>query len=155
ADQAITVTTHAPASAVYGTSFGVAANAPGGAVAFTGGGGCSNSGNTFTMTSGANACLVHYDQAGRPDYDPPPQVTETVDAQKADLTITAQDRTKVYGDTLNIGTTAFTTSGLVPGDGIESVTLASAGAAAFAAPGTYPIVASAAIAAPGTNLGNY
>jgi carboxypeptidase family protein len=236
ADQAITVTTHAPLSAVFNASFGVAANAPGGVVTFTSAGGCMNSGNTFTMTSGTTGCLVHYDQIGNDDYNAAPQVTETVNAQKAEqtitfaslpdktygdanfapgatassgltvgysaagncttdgvtvhitgagscqvtatqsgdanynaassvmrsfsiatktLTITASDRSKVYGATLTLGTTAFTTSGLVPGDGIAGVTLTSAGAAAGAAPGTYPIVPSAAVAAGGTNLGNY
>src|SRR4029077_1360158 len=46
-------------------------------------------------------------------------------------------------------------AGLVGSDGIASVTLTSAGADAGAAPGTYPIVPSAAVAASGTDLGNY
>ena len=77
-DQTIAVTTHAPASAVFGTSFGVAANAPGGAVTFSSVGACSNSGSTFTMTSGTGTCSVRYDQAGSANYNAAPQVVESV-----------------------------------------------------------------------------
>ena len=70
ANQTITVTTHAPASAVFGTSFTVAATAPGGAVTFSSSGACSNSGATFTMTSGTGTCSVKYDQAGQRDLQP-------------------------------------------------------------------------------------
>jgi hypothetical protein len=77
----------------------------------------------------------------------------TVDVKP--LTITADDRSKLFGQTLLLGTTAFTTSGLVSGDGIAGVTLTSAGAAGGAAVGTYPIVASDAVGAAGTNLDNY
>ena len=44
ADQTITVTTHAPASAAYNASFAVAATAPGGAVSFSSSGACTNTG---------------------------------------------------------------------------------------------------------------
>jgi hypothetical protein len=82
-------------------------------------------------------------------------VVVSTTAGPASLTITANDRTKVQGTTLDLGTTAFSTGGLVGADGIANVTLTSAGAAANAAPGTYPIVPSAAVAAAGTDLGNY
>ena len=59
------------------------------------------------------------------------------------LTITATSASKCFGTTYVLGTTAFTSSGLVPGDNIGSVTLTSAGAAAGAAAGSYPIVPSA------------
>ena len=88
AGQTITVSTHAPASAVYNASFGVQANAPGGVVSFSSSGACSNTGNTFTMTSGTGTCSAKYDQAGNSNYNPAPQVTESVNAQKADQTIT-------------------------------------------------------------------
>ncbi len=72
----------------------------------------------------------------------------------AALTITAADRTKVYGDPLDLGTTGFTTAGLVNGDTVGAVALASAGTAATAtvAGGPYAI---AAAAAQGTGLANY
>jgi hypothetical protein len=88
ANQTINVTQHAPASAVFNTSFSVAATAPGGAVTFSSAGGCSNTGGTFTMTSGTTACSVRYDQAGNSNYNAAPQVVETTNAQKADQTIT-------------------------------------------------------------------
>ena len=44
------------------------------------------------------------------------------------LTITANDETKTYGDTLTFAGTEFTTSGLVNGDSVDSVTLTSDGA---------------------------
>jgi hypothetical protein len=71
------------------------------------------------------------------------------------LTITAGDRTKAYGDTLDLGTTAFTATGIVNGEGISSVTLSSVGAGSDAAVGAYPIVPSAAVPAGGTDLANY
>ena len=73
---------------------------------------------------------------------------------KASLTITASDRTKTYGDTVTSAGTEFTPSGLVNGDTVSSVTLASAGAAATASVSgsPYAITASAAV---GTGLGNY
>ncbi|MGL2965234.1 beta strand repeat-containing protein [Flavobacterium sp. XGLA_31] len=74
--------------------------------------------------------------------------------QKAPLTITASNATKDYGTTYTLGTTAFTTSGLLGGQTIGGVTLTSAGATAAAAVGTYPIVPSAATG--GTfNANNY
>jgi hypothetical protein len=236
ADQSISVTSDAPSSAVYGTSFAVAANAPGGVVAFSSSGACTNLDDTFTMSSGTSTCSVQYDQAGDDNYNAAPQVTQSVTAQKADqsisfsalsdrtygdadfdpgatassgnavsystsgscsivgadvhltgagsctvtahqggdanfnaaptvdqsfsiatalLTITANDRSKLYGQTLSLGTTAFSTSGLVNGDGVATVTLSSAGADAGAAAGTYPIVPSDAVAAAGSDLSNY
>ena len=89
ADQTITVTTHAPASAVFNTSFTVAATGGGRAArsTFSSAGACTNIGATFTMTSGTGTCTVKYDQAGDANYNAAPQVTETVNAQKADQTI--------------------------------------------------------------------
>jgi len=86
AAQTISVTTHAPASAVYNTGFSVAATGGGSGnpVTFSSSGGCSNAGGSFTMTSGTTACQVKYDQAGSSNYDAAPEVTETVIAVKAD-----------------------------------------------------------------------
>ena len=70
---------------------------------------------------------------------------------KASLTVTADSQSKVYGaDGLN--TSLFTTTGLVSGDSVSAVNLASAGAAAGANVGSYAIIASNAT---GTGLGNY
>ena len=87
ADQTITVTQHAPSTAVFNTSFSVAGNGPGGVVTFTSGGACSNNGSTFTMTSGTGTCTVNFVQGGDANYKPAPQVTESVTPQKAGQTI--------------------------------------------------------------------
>jgi hypothetical protein len=72
----------------------------------------------------------------------------------AALTITANDRTKTYGDTVTFAGTEFGTSGLVNSDTVASVTLTSAGAAATAqvSGSPYDITPSAAV---GTGLANY
>ena len=76
----------------------------------------------------------------------------TVEAKA--LTITADDLTKTYGDSITFAGTEFSTSGLVNADTVDSVTLTSSGAAATASVGgsPYDIVASAAV---GTGLANY
>ena len=65
----------------------------------------------------------------------------------AALTITADDRTKTYGQTVVFAGTEFSVVGLLNGDTVDSVTLASPGAAATAtvAGSPYPITASAAV----------
>jgi len=81
-DQAINVTIHAPANTVYNTQFTVAASGGGSGnpVTFSSSGACANNAATFTMTSGTGTCTVQYDQAGDSNYNPAPQVTETVNA---------------------------------------------------------------------------
>jgi hypothetical protein len=74
----------------------------------------------------------------------------TID-QKA-LSVTANNRTKIYGEVLDLGTGAFATSGLVTGDAVTAVTLTSAGVGAAANVGSYAVVPSAAV---GTGLANY
>ena len=78
--------------------------------------------------------------------------TNAFTVNRATLTITANDRSKIYGETLALGTTAFTQTGLVTDNGnghsLAGVTLASAGAAAIATVGgpgpVYAITAAAA-----------
>src|SRR5205807_1395972 len=89
ADQTITVTTPAPASAGYNSMFTVAATASSGlAVAYSSTGGCSNTGATFTMTSPTTACVVHYNQPGNANYNAAPEVTSSTTAAKGSQTIT-------------------------------------------------------------------
>jgi hypothetical protein len=99
ASQTITVTTAAPSSAAYNSKFTVAATASSGlAVAYTSSGGCTNSGATFTMTSGSTSCTVQFNQAGNADYNAASPVTETVTAAKASQTITfANPGVQTYG----------------------------------------------------------
>ncbi|HEU4713368.1 MAG TPA: MBG domain-containing protein [Pyrinomonadaceae bacterium] len=80
----------------------------------------------------------------------------TVEAR--DLTITASNKTKTYGDTVifdqTTPSTDFSVAGLVNSDTVDSITLTSTGAAATAtvAGSPYDIVPSAAV---GTGLTNY
>ena len=81
-------------------------------------------------------------------------VNGTLTVNPATLTITANDLTKTYGDTVTFAGTAFTTTGLVNSDRVTSVTLTSPGAAATAtvAGSPYAITPSVAV---GTGLDNY
>jgi hypothetical protein len=92
APQTITFNTSPPTSASYKTSFTVAATASSTlAVTYTSSGVCSNSGATYTMTSGTGTCKVIVSQAGNTNYAAAPQITTTVTAvySKASLTPTA------------------------------------------------------------------
>ncbi len=88
--QTITFTTNAPGTAVYNSSFTVVATGGGSGnpVVLTSAGSCSNSGATYTMTSGTGTCMVIANQAGNSSYSAAPQVTETVNATPASQTIT-------------------------------------------------------------------
>ncbi len=77
-------------------------------------------------------------------------ITDTIN--KATLTITANNASKVDGTLTTFSSTAFTATGLANGDTLPGVTETSTGAAAAAAAGTYTIVPSAAT---GTGLDNY
>ncbi|MWV23039.1 hypothetical protein FVE89_13750 [Methylobacterium sp. 2A] len=81
-------------------------------------------------------------------------VTGSGTIDPAALTITAADRTKTYGQTLDLGSTGFTAAGILGTDAVTGVGLSSAGAAAAAdvAGGPYAITAANA---QGTGLANY
>ena len=122
ADQTINVTTHAPASAAYNTSFSVAATAPGGSVSFSSSGSCTNTAASFTITSGSGTCSVKYDQAGDANYNAAPQVTETVNAQKANQTIIVT----LHAPASAVYNTGFSVAASGGGSG-NAVTFSSAG----------------------------
>ena len=86
-------------------------------------------------------------------------VNATGTINQAPLTITANNATKTYGGTLNLAGTEFTSTGLLTGETIGSVSLASTGAAsgAIVANSSYPITPSGGVAAAGNNfnLANY
>jgi hypothetical protein len=90
ATQTIAFTTSPPTTAAYKTSFTVAATggASGNAVIFTSSGACSNSGATYTMTSGSGTCSVIANQAGNSNYAAAPQVTKSVTATYSVATLT-------------------------------------------------------------------
>jgi hypothetical protein len=87
--QTITLT-NVLASAAYKSSFTVTATGggSGNAVKFTSSGACSNSGATYTMTSGTGTCSVIANQAGNSSYAAAAQVTKTVNASLVAQTIT-------------------------------------------------------------------
>ncbi|NYS25647.1 MBG-2 domain-containing protein, partial [Rhodobacteraceae bacterium 2376] len=78
----------------------------------------------------------------------------TLSVTPAPLTITAEDREKVFGEELELGTTAFADSGLRNDDRVDSVFLFSAGTPADApvAASPYAIEVSDPV---GSGLGNY
>ena len=86
------------------------------------------------------------------NYTLPTSAAGTGTINTAALTITAGDQSKTYGQTLALGTTGFTATGLIAGDSVSGVTLASAGTPATANVGSYAINPSAAI---GSGLANY
>jgi hypothetical protein len=124
ADQAIAIGTHAPSSAVYGTSFTVAATGggSGNAVVYGSSGGCSNTGATFTMTSGTTACVVSYSQAGNSNYKSSPILFDHVVGKPASqaITVTTHAPSKaIFGTSFTV--VASSNSGL-------AVTYSSSGA---------------------------
>ncbi len=79
--QSITVNTGAPATAAYLTNFTIAANASSGlSIAYTSSGSCTNSGATYTMTSGIGNCSVIMNQVGNGSYAAAAQVNESTGA---------------------------------------------------------------------------
>ncbi|MDD5141755.1 MAG: MBG domain-containing protein [Verrucomicrobiales bacterium] len=76
--------------------------------------------------------------------------TLTIGAKAA--SVTANNASKNYGQTVTFAGTEFTSGGLINGDTITSVTLTSVGATNTAGVANYPIVATSAL---GTGLGNY
>ncbi len=78
--------------------------------------------------------------------------TGALTINQAPLTITASNQSKVYGTLASLGTSAFTASGLLNGDSVSGVTLASPGAVATAGVGSYALTPSGAL---GAGLSNY
>jgi hypothetical protein len=76
------------------------------------------------------------------DYTYNTTASTTADITAKDLTITANNATKTYGDEKTFVGTEFTSIGLAPTDTISSVTLTSDGVASTSAVGTYLITPS-------------
>jgi hypothetical protein len=152
-----TITFATPASHTYGNSdFDPGATASSGlAISYGASGACSIVSGKVHLT-GAGSCTVTADQAGNPIYNAAAEVQRTFLVGRAALSITAKNQSKYVGQSLTLGTTAFTTSGLVGSDSVSAVTLTSSGAAVTAVTGSYSIVPSSPVAGPSTNLaGNY
>ena len=126
---------------------------PGDAVAYTSGTASFasfNVGNNIPVTA-TGLTLAGADAA---NYTVNSSASTTADIVLRTLTITADSIPKVYGQTVTFTGTEFTTQGLLGEDTVESVSLASAGAAATAtvALSPYAIVASNA---QGSGLDDY
>jgi hypothetical protein len=97
ADQTINFSTPPPANAIFNTNFTVVATASSGLpVSYSATGVCSNVAGVYTMTSGTGTCTVQVDQAGNANYNPAPQLTQNVTAQKANATINVTGFTGTY-----------------------------------------------------------
>jgi hypothetical protein len=136
-----------PESIVYGTPLSTNQN---NASATVGGGYTYNPTNGTVLPAGTNLLSVIFTPSDTNYAGTNLSVFLVV--TPAPLTITANSTNKLYNTTLTLGTTAFTSSGLVNGDSVSNVTLASAGTIASAPVGTYPIIPSAAV---GSGLTNY
>jgi len=113
ANQTITVNTHAPVNATYNSQFTVAATASSSlAISYSSSGVCTNTGATYTMTSGTGTCTVKYDQAGDTNFNAASQVAESVTAQKASATIALSNLTQVFDGSPKFATASTTPPGL-------------------------------------------
>lgn len=127
--QAITFNTVPPTSAAYGDSFTISAagGASGNPLSYSSSGGCTRSGATFTMTSSTSACAIAINQAGDATYAAATEVSFEVAATKRAVTVTAQNKSKVLGDS-DPALTFTVTSGLVlEGDNLGVVLERAAG----------------------------
>ncbi len=123
--QTITITPSSlPPSAVYKSSFTVAATASSGLpVTFSASGACSVAPGTgtYTMTSGTGTCTVIANQAGNSNYSAATQITKAVSATLATPTVTwnsALPASAAYGTSFTVaatstsgGTITYSTSG--------------------------------------------
>ena len=102
------------------------------------------SGNVLTIT-GAGGVVVEADQAGNATYNAAPSVDESFTVSSALLTITANNATKAYGDSLPLLGVSY--SGFVNGDTAAKLTTpptlaTTATASSHVFTGGYPITAS-------------
>jgi hypothetical protein len=112
--QTVSFTSNAPPKAVYNTSFTVAATSSSGLpVVYLSSGSCSNSGASYTMTSGTGTCTVTASQPGNSNYSAAPSKNESVGAELAAQTVsfsTPPPASAVYGSMFTVA--ASSTSGL-------------------------------------------
>ncbi|HTK20660.1 MAG TPA: MBG domain-containing protein [Mucilaginibacter sp.] len=104
------------------------------------------SGTPTTTSAAADYIVTAHNTTGDGSF------TLNIAVDKASLTITAGNQSKVYGTEQTLNTAAFTTSTLYNSDNVSGLTLTSSGSPASATVGTYDIVPSAAT---GTGLSNY
>jgi hypothetical protein len=131
ATQTITFTTKAPTPGYVGTTYAVSATGgdSGNPVVFRSATPkvCTVSGSTVTF-GGTGTCSISADQAGTPDYDAAPTVTQNVNVvvRDADLAVTATKGADIGGLS---GVTASVTG--LPADATATLTASASGSAAF------------------------
>jgi gliding motility-associated-like protein len=111
----------------------------------------SITGNVATILK-AGSTSITASQAGNTFFNPAPDVIQMLTVNTRTLTIVNDSRSKVYGDVLGSADFTGSITGIQNGDNII-LTRNSAGGAATAAAGTYPIVAT--LADPDNKLSNY
>lgn len=109
------------------------------------------SGNMMTVV-GAGTANITASQDATANFKTAPEVSQPVTVNKANLTITANDQSKLYRSAFTFSGTEFTATGLLKNDAVNTVTLSSNGADVIASAGPYPITASEAR---GVGLANY
>ena len=154
AHQDIVVTSKLPSRLPYANRFEVAAIASSRLpVAISTSGVCTGSGHgsaAITMTSGAGTCTLHFNQDGDANFSAAPEVTRTINAEKAILTVTPNSATAVraYGE--NNPRLVPKYAGFAPGDDAsdlaEEPTCATT-AGPTSPPGQYPILCTGGTAA--------
>jgi len=116
AGQSISFTTPAPATAVYNTSFTVAASSSSGlAINYTSSGSCTNSGATYTITSGSGTCKVIASQPGNSNYlaaVPRSESTAVLSATPT-VTFTGAPATAQYGSMFTLVATTNSTASVI------------------------------------------
>ena len=116
ASQSISFTTPAPATAVYNTSFTVAASSTSGlAINYTSSGSCTNSGPTYTITSGTGTCKVTASQPGNSNYLAAPSKSESTGVLSATptVTFTGAPATAQYGSMFTLVATTNSTASVI------------------------------------------
>ncbi len=141
--------TGVPTSAAYGATFSVDAttNASSTAV-ITASGACSVAGNTVSMTSGTGTCNLTATWAADANYAAA-SLSQSTAATKAQLTVTANNATRQYGQA--DPTFTGTVTGLQNGDNITATY--STNATPAGSVGSYAITPT--LSDPGGKLGNY
>ena len=109
---------------------------------------CSASG-PFTVVASPFASSCSGGSDDKYDFN---YINGSVTVAPKDLTITADNAGKTYGETVAFNGDEFTVNGLINSDGVDLVTLTSAGAVNTANAGSHDITPSAAL---GVGLGNY
>ena len=142
------------ASLTYGQSFGQAALA-GGTVTNSAGDSVAGtfefSEPNFVPPVGMVTTVVHFVPVDYQNYAPADVMVDVTVVPKS-LVISVGDLSKVYGQTPGVAAAGYAVSGLIQGDSVTNVTMASDGAAEGAAVGAYDIMGSGA---QGTGVENY